>query len=62
MNWRNLLLFLKNAGTSRFVSKKPEQFEKQVFLCCLVSSFVKTVDVYCIFINNIDHFRPFRSF
>ena len=44
-------LFQRNRG----------QLEKQVFLCCFISSFAKAVDVYCIF-NNIDHFRPFRSF
>ena len=36
------------------------QLEKQVFLCCFISTFAKAVDVYCIF-NIIDHFRPFRS-
>ena len=34
------------------------QLEKQVFLGCLISSFARTVDVYCLFIN-IDHFGPF---
>ena len=48
----------ENAGTSQFISEKPEQFEKQVFLCCLISFFAKTVYVYCIF-NNMDHFRSF---
>ena len=33
------------------------QLEKQVFLCCFISMFVKTVDVYWI-VNNIYHFRP----
>ena len=37
------------------------QLEKQLFLCCFISIFVKTVDVYCIF-NKINHFRPFRLF
>ena len=40
---------------SIFFSKNREQLEKQVFLCCFMSIFAKTVDVYCIF-NNIDHF------
>ena len=31
------------------------QFEKQVFFCCFILIFAKTVDVYCIF-NNLDHF------
>ena len=44
-------LFQRNRG----------QLKKQVFLCCVISIFAKTVDVCCIF-NNIDHFRPFRSF
>ena len=34
------------------------QNEKQVFLCCFISIYAKTVDVYCIF-NNIDRFWPF---
>ena len=34
-----------------------EQFEKHVFLCCFISIFAKTVDVYSIF-NNVDHFLP----
>ena len=34
------------------------QLEKQVFLCCSITSFAKTLDVYCIF-NNTYHFRPF---
>ena len=36
-------------------------FEKQMFLCCFISIFAKTVDVYCIF-NNIHHFQPFWPF
>ena len=43
---------MKKAGSSRFVSKKQEQFEKQVFLCCFISIFAKTVEVYCIFNNS----------
>ena len=31
------------------------QLEKQVFLCCFISIFAKTVDVYCIF-GNKDRF------
>ena len=36
------------------------QLEKQAFVCCFKSIFVKVVDVCCTF-NNIDHFRSFRS-
>ena len=34
---------------------------RNFLICVKVYIFAKTVDVYCIF-NNIDHFRPFRSF
>ena len=37
------------------------QLEKQMFLCCFITSLAKTVDVYCIF-NNLDHFGSFRAF
>ena len=37
------------------------QLQKQVFLCCFIPMFAKTVDIYCI-CNKIDHFWPFRSF
>ena len=43
------------------IQRNWRQLEKQVFLCCFISMFAKTVDVYCI-CNNIDHFWPFRSF
>ena len=43
------------------IQKSWRQLEKQVFLCCFILIFAKTVDVYCIF-NNIDHLRPFQSF
>ena len=50
LKWKNFLQFWKkNAGTSRFFSKNRDQLEKQVFLCCFMSIFAKTVDVYCIF-------------
>ena len=44
---KELLVMLK--GNQR-------QLEKNVFLCCFISVFEKTVDVYCIF-NNIGHFH-----
>ena len=37
------------------------QLEKQVFLCCFMSTFAKPVDVYCIF-DNIDHFGHLDHF
>ena len=37
------------------------QLEKQVSLCCFMSTFTKTVDVYCIF-DNIDHFGHLDHF
>ena len=43
------------------IQRNQRLFEKQVFLCCFISIFAITVDVYCIF-NDIDHFRPYRSF
>ena len=32
------------------------QLEKQVFLCCFMSTFAKTLDFYCIFDNIDDQF------
>ena len=43
------------------IQRNQRQLEKQVFLFCFISIFAKTLYVYCIF-NNIDRFRPFRSF
>ena len=44
LNQRHFLQFSKTSGgTSRFVSKKLGQLEKQVFLCCFMSTFAKTV-------------------
>ena len=43
------------------IQRNQRQLEKQVFLCCFILIFAKTVDVCCIF-NNIDHLRPFQSF
>ena len=37
--------------------RNQRQLEKQM-LCCFISMFAKTVDVYYIF-GNIDHFRSF---
>ena len=31
------------------IQRNWRQLEKQVFLCCFMSTFAKTVDVYCIF-------------
>ena len=62
LNLRNFLQFWKkSAGTFHLFRRDREQLEKQVFLFCFISIFAKTVDVYCIF-NNVDHFRPLRSF
>ena len=36
-------------------------FLRQVFLCCFISIFAKTVDLCCIF-NNMNYFLPFWSF
>ena len=35
-----------------------KHLEKQVFLCCFISIFAKTVDVFCIFNNK---YRPFSA-
>ena len=36
-------------------------WRQQVFLCCFMSTFAKTVDVYCIF-DNVDHFGHLDHF
>ena len=51
-NWQELFHLLQ---------RNHRQLEKQVFLCCFISTFAKIVNVYCIF-NDIDHFQPIRSF
>ena len=43
------------------LQRNRKQVEKQVFLCCFISIFAKTADVYCI-CNNMDHFWSFWSF
>ena len=41
------------------IQRDRRQFEKQVFLCCFISIFAKTADVYYIF-GDIDRFLSFR--
>ena len=43
------------------IQRNWRQLEKQVFLCCFMSTFAKTVDVYCIF-DNVDHFGHLDHF
>ena len=43
------------------IQRNWRQLEKQVFLCCFMSTFAKTVDVYCIF-ENVDHFGHLNHF
>ena len=62
LNQRNFLQFSKtSAGTSRLFQRNLRQLEKQVFLCCFMPTFAKTVHVYCIF-DNIDHFGHLDHF
>ena len=57
--WEKFSIVLKeNAGTSRFVLRNRRQLEKQVFLCCFISIFAKTVDDFCIFNNK---YKPFSA-
>ena len=48
----------KNAGTSRFVSKKPEAALQSRCSCAVSYQFLQK---HCIF-NKIDHFRHFGHF
>ena len=49
---RNFSICFKETG---------RQLEKQVFLCCFMSTFATPVDVYSIF-DNIDHFGHLDHF